>query len=404
MSEWEVKRLDEVVDRVAVKNLAGHNRVLTVAAGRGLVDQETYFNKRVASADLSGYWVVEPGDFVYNKSTSKDAPWGVVARWDGDEPAVVTTLYIVFRPRPGIESDYLLHACNGSFFFDSLRGTLREGARAHGLLNVRLQEFFGAQLVVPSPSEQRRIVDVMAAVDAQITALNAEKEAANSLLALMRNSYPEGSERALSSVVVGIDSGKSVQTSDERPLPGEPAVLKLSAIQLGSFVASEAKRLDDLTGYTEAHAVTDGDLLITRASGSFDRVGYATIASDVPPRTYMSDLIWRIRTKPDVCETTFLAHLLCSPTVRSMITASARGTASMRKINKALLGSLRMPFPPLEEQSEYVERCDAVAFAAKHLDQELSGLRSFRSSLLTSLLNQGIEIPESYDQLLKKVS
>lgn len=156
MSEWAVKRLDEVVDRVAVKNSGGIQRVLTVAAGRGLVDQETYFNKRVASADLTGYWVVEPGDFVYNKSTSKDAPQGVIARWDGDGPAVVTTLYIVFRPRPGIDSKFLLHVCNSKLFFDSLSGMLREGARAHGLLNVRLREFFGAQLSVPLPMEQRR--------------------------------------------------------------------------------------------------------------------------------------------------------------------------------------------------------------------------------------------------------
>ena len=191
MSEWEVKRLDEVADRVTVKNSAGHQRVLTVSARRGLVDQESYFNKRVASVDLSSYWVVYPGDFVYNKSTSKDAPWGVVARWDGDEPAVVTTLYIVFRPRPGVVSDYILHACNGTFFFDSLRGTLREGARAHGLLNVRLAEFFAAQLMLPSPAEQRRIVDVMAVVDAQVDALQAEVEAARHATRALRSSLLE---------------------------------------------------------------------------------------------------------------------------------------------------------------------------------------------------------------------
>jgi type I restriction enzyme S subunit len=280
---------------------------------------------------------------------------------------------------------------------------LREGARAHGLLNVRLKEFFSAQLFLPSPSEQGRIVDVMIAVDALIDALDAERRTATTLLALIRNAYPEGTEHPLSDVIAGIDSGKSVQTSDERPLPGEPAVLKLSAIQMGSFVASEAKRLADLAHHTDAHAVAEGDLLITRASGSFDRVGYATIARNVPPQTYMPDLIWRIRTKPDLCQSTFLAHLLCSPSVRAMITASARGTASMRKINKALLGSLRLPIPSLEEQFAYTARCDAVAFEAESLDSELTALRAFRSSLLTALLSQEIEIPELCDRLLEEV-
>jgi len=270
----------------------------------------------------------------------------------------------------------------------------------------RLKEadFLKMPVAVPPLAEQGRIVDLMIAVDAQIDELDAERQTTTSLLAVMRDAYPEGPEHALSHVVAGIDSGKSVQTSDERPLPGEPAVLKLSAIQLGSFVASEAKRLADLTAHTEAHLVVEGDLLITRASGSFDRVGYATIARDVQPQTYMPDLIWRIRTRPDVCQSTFLAHLLCSPSVRSMITSSARGTASMRKINKALLGSLRLPIPSLEEQSAYVERCDAVAFAAQRLDLELTDLRAFRSALLSALLTREIEIPESYESLLEEVS
>lgn len=399
-----MKRLDEVADRVTVKNSSGFQRVLTVAAGRGLVDQVTYFNKRVASADLSGYWVVEPGDFVYNKSTSKDAPWGVVARWDGDEPAVVTSLYIVFRARPNIVSDYLLHACNGTHFFDSLRGMLREGARAHGLLNVRLAEFFGAQLVIPSPAMQRRIVDVIAVVDTQIEALTAELDASRCTLGALREDVPESEEVALSSVLDGIDSGKSVQTTDERPLLGEPSVLKLSAIQLGTFVASESKRLDDLAEYSDVHLVKEGDLLITRASGSTDRIGYAAIARDVPPRTYIPDLIWRVRTKPETCQTQFLAHLLCSPSVRLKIMTMARGTASMRKINKALLRSLRLPIPTPVEQSAYVDRCDAVAFAVDRASEELSNLRKFRSTLLISLLNREIEIPELYDDLLEGAS
>lgn len=399
-----VKRLDDVADRIAVKNSFGYQRVLTVAAGLGLVDQETYFNKRVASANLNDYWVVEPGDFVYNKSTSKDAPWGVVARWNGDGPAVVTSLYIVFRARSSIDSSYLLHACNGAHFFDSLRGKLREGARAHGLLNVRLAEFFGAQLVVPPYAEQRRIVDVVAAVDGQIGALAEEIEAATRTLSSLRADVPESDEVPLSSVLAGVDSGKSVQTTDERPLPGEPSVLKLSAVQLGYFQASEAKRLDDLTGYKDAHQVSEGDLLMTRASGSADRIGYAAIARGVPPRAYIPDLIWRVRTRPEVCFAPFLAHLLCSPSARSKITASARGTASMRKINKALLGSLRLPIPTLDEQFAYVQRCDAVAFAVARAREELANLRKFRSSLLISLLNRETEIPESYDALLKGVS
>jgi len=65
---WPKLRLDTVAERITQRNDDGLERVVTVSAEFGLVDQERFFTKRVASKDLSGYWVVEPGDFVYNKS------------------------------------------------------------------------------------------------------------------------------------------------------------------------------------------------------------------------------------------------------------------------------------------------------------------------------------------------
>jgi type I restriction enzyme, S subunit len=176
MSEWAIASLSDVADRVTTKNVdRSIHRVMTVSAAHGLIDQDRFFNKKVASADLSTYYVLQPGDYVYNKSTSKDAEFGVVARLALDEPAVVTPLYIPFRARRDrVDPDFLLLACNGALFFQSLAGRLREGARAHGLLNVRLGEFFSASVPLPPLPEQRRIVDVMAAVDASVEALEVE--------------------------------------------------------------------------------------------------------------------------------------------------------------------------------------------------------------------------------------
>jgi type I restriction enzyme S subunit len=373
--------------------------VMSLSKYTGFVRADEYFDKRIASSSLHAYKVVEPGEWAFSTIHIDE---GSIARNNLGERGVISPMYTTMR--------FVAKDCIPEYAELLVRqpGMLAEySRRARGSINRRrslpFKAFAEIAIVLPSRADQGRIVDIMIAVDAQIDMLDSERQTIKSLLAVMRDVYPEGTERALSHVVAGIDSGKSVQTSDERPLPGQPAILKLSAIQLGSFMASEAKRLADLTVHTDAHMVVEGDLLITRASGSFDRVGYATIARDVQPQTYMPDLIWRIRTKPEVCQSTFLAHLLCSPSVRSMITSSARGTASMRKINKAMLGSLRLPIPSLEEQSAYVERCDAVAFAAESLDLELADLRAFRSTLLTALLNHEIEIPESYDSLLEKV-
>ena len=50
----------------------------------------------VASKDVSGYYLIENGEFAYNKSTSTDAPWGAIKRLDRYENGVLSTLYIVF--------------------------------------------------------------------------------------------------------------------------------------------------------------------------------------------------------------------------------------------------------------------------------------------------------------------
>ena len=72
---------------------------LTISAQYGLIDQNEFFDKRVASKDVSGYYLIENGEFAYNKSTSTDAPWGAIKRLDRYENGVLSTLYIVFKIR-----------------------------------------------------------------------------------------------------------------------------------------------------------------------------------------------------------------------------------------------------------------------------------------------------------------
>ena len=64
----------------------------------------------MASKDVSGYFLVNKGEFAYNKSTSSDAPWGAIKRLDRYENGVLSTLYIVFaiKDESQIDSDYLV--------------------------------------------------------------------------------------------------------------------------------------------------------------------------------------------------------------------------------------------------------------------------------------------------------
>ena len=72
---WEQRKLGDAFERVVRKNTNNESRLpLTISAQDGLVDQITYFNNRVASRDVSNYYLVYNGEFAYNKSTSDGYP------------------------------------------------------------------------------------------------------------------------------------------------------------------------------------------------------------------------------------------------------------------------------------------------------------------------------------------
>lgn len=99
-NDWEQRKLGDIVERVVRKNTNNESSLpLTISAQYGLVDQITYFNNRVASRDVSNYYLVLNGEFAYNKSTSDGFPFGAVKRLDLYEKGVLSTLYIVFKKK-----------------------------------------------------------------------------------------------------------------------------------------------------------------------------------------------------------------------------------------------------------------------------------------------------------------
>ena len=71
--DWEQRKLGDVVKRITRKNTELESDLpLTISAQYGLVDQNTFFNKQIASRDMSGYYLIKNGEFAYNKSYSKE--------------------------------------------------------------------------------------------------------------------------------------------------------------------------------------------------------------------------------------------------------------------------------------------------------------------------------------------
>ena len=170
---WEQRKLGELVDRVVRKNSNNESSLpLTISAQYGLVDQITYFNNRVASRDVSNYYLVMNGEFAYNKSTSDGFPFGAVKRLDLYEKGVLSTLYIVFGIKNTEEtnSDFLTVFFDTDRWHKGVAERAAEGARNHGLLNISADDFFDIDLYVPKlEKEQAAIGAYMRSLDNLIT-------------------------------------------------------------------------------------------------------------------------------------------------------------------------------------------------------------------------------------------
>lgn len=168
--DWEERKLGEVTKRVTRKNKDLESiRPLTISAQDGLVDQQVYFKKQIASRDVSNYYLVRNGEFAYNKSYSNGYPWGAIKRLDYYTDGVLSTLYIVFTPTD-INSDFLVSYYDTTYWHKEVSKHAAEGARNHGLLNISASDFFETELKLPRiEEEQSKIGSFFKHLDETIT-------------------------------------------------------------------------------------------------------------------------------------------------------------------------------------------------------------------------------------------
>lgn len=171
--EWHKFALSDFVTRITRRNKNNESSLpLTISAQYGLVDQITFFNKTVASVDLSGYYLLYNGDFAYNKSYSNDYAWGAVKRLDKYDKGCLSSLYFVFRPTDKVNSDYLTHYFETSKWHKGISDIAGEGARNHGLLNIAVEDYFATQHYLPSLPEQKKIANFLNLITKRIEVQN----------------------------------------------------------------------------------------------------------------------------------------------------------------------------------------------------------------------------------------
>ncbi|MCT9932027.1 hypothetical protein N5079_17640 [Planotetraspora sp. A-T 1434] len=360
--------------------------ILSMTMHNGLVDQESKFRKRVASADISQYKVVSKGQLVVGFPIDE----GVLSFQNLYPHAIVSPAYHIWDLADSFEVDtgYLQRFLRSpdalAYYASKLRGTT---ARRRTLPN---DLFLALPVPLPAISEQRRIAQVLDSVDV----LRAKRrETINYLDDVTRSIFvamfgdpaqnPEGWPRApLGTLLSRIDSGHSPQCMDRPARGGEWGVLKLSSITSCEFNPLENKALPETASPRQENEVRPGDLLFSRKNTKA-LVAACALVRQTPRRLLMPDLIFRLEPDPTAqIDLTFLHQLLIFPSRRRQIQELATGSsASMSNISKAKLASVEIEIPPLSRQQAFAERVAVVDRIRSSQRSHLSELDALFTSM-----------------------
>jgi len=158
--EWSVIALNDISERITRKNTNNESSLpLTISAQYGLINQNDFFNSRIASKDVSGYYLIKKGEFAYNKSTSDGYPVGAVKRLDKYEMGVLSTLYIIFAlKKEKLNSDFLSTFFETGKWHEHIYQCASEGARNHGLLNISSDDFLKLKILAPKAKNEQALI------------------------------------------------------------------------------------------------------------------------------------------------------------------------------------------------------------------------------------------------------
>lgn len=158
-----------------------------------------------------------------------------------------------------------------------------------------------------------------------------------------------------------LESGVSVNSTEEKPLDGSLCVLKVSAVTYGKFNPNAAKTITEAEIPRAKCNPKKGHIIISR-SNTPDLVGASAFVDKDYPNRFLPDKLWQvILNKKHPVNSKWLFYYLSSPRVRYQLSKLATGSSnSMKNITKDELLSLSIMLPTLPEQNNIVFILDHI--------------------------------------------
>lgn len=343
---------------------------------------------------------LEVGDSVFTKDSEDYRDIGISAFVTATADDFVCGYHLaIARPKSLVYPRYLNWSLRGQRVLDHF-GNHASGISRYGISLAGLRS---APIALPDLAEQRRIADFLddrvARIDQIIAARRAQASATAEWLKSANSSLMD--ELATSSgltpvrrLVDGIEQGSSPVAEDRPAAPGEQGVLRTSAICGGTFDSSQNKAVP-AQSVDASHRVLDGDVLVTRGSGSADLVGDSAVARlSSADALFLSDLTYRLRGVRVLPQ--FLVLGLISARGRSELGSRVRQGSGPAKARGDDVLSVAIPRATAEQQLAVVERAHENGLWASSgqvaIAKSLVALMEYKQSLITAAVTGELDV------------
>lgn len=346
--------------------------VVSVSEPRGIVFQESLFKKRIATTDISRYWVVHPGNLVYNPYLLWN---GAVGVWFGSTTACTSPAYEVLRAKAQ-GTERFIH-----YLMRSTRVTRAVNAIASGSVTRRRTAPIGRILALefdlPSIDEQRRIAGVLGALDDIIEVNRGLARDCEQLAQSLAASSPTTTSLSTFTTWGGFSAVKPVGLVEHYSLPAFDA-------------GRNAERVDGSSIKSNKQRIVDPCVLVARLNPHIPRVwmvypesSVSSLASTefvpISSNAVSNEAVYAVCSAP-----AFLEQM------KGLVTGT---TGSHQRVDKHALTSVEVP----DVRTLSVEKLDAIALLVKQahaLRVEISELAKTRDELLPPLMSGRVRVTE----------
>lgn len=329
----------------------------------------------------------QPGDIIFGKRRAYQRKLAVA-----DFEGICSAHALVLRARPEVVSpDFLPFFMQSETFFE------RALAISVGSLSptINWRTLAAQEFALPPLEEQRRIAEVLWAVDAACTQAFSVVDA----LQFARNTWfdsviaeglreTENESGTWQSVPLQELWTRSPRNGfSAHPVDRETGVyvLALSSLSAEGYQPGELKSVEDETAVSDSRLKT-GDLLISR-SNTIDRVGFAGVFDENRCDVSYPDTMMRLEVDEERLQKRFLERVILSEYGRTYMRSIAAGTSSsMKKINRTGLGAMTIPLPDLTLQNTLVAHDQQFVRATETGKERNLAVLSLRKHLVNSLI------------------